>query len=750
MAKIKTKVRVIFIIILSYINIEKKKNRRKNRQNSQDYQNNDEEKKVNEIDQKEEPKKEINNNDFSNEIFHKLINESKKYKKDQNLFLKDKNPYDIVYYNQKSLNSSIDTDSSEDEGLSDYKISGYHPVHIGEILLNRYIILQKLGWGNYSTTWMALDTKHKNYVAIKIQKSAQQNINAAYDEVEILTEIEKHINDEDWIKSLNKYWENNPEKLKKGNIKDHTQILHLLNSFIYHGQNGKHFCLVFEIMGMSLADIIKKFNYKGIPLPYVRIITKQILIGLDYLHRFCGIIHTDLKPENIWICLTKSQIDEINETGKFDYNFHAKKEKIKDENNTSIEQNIIENKSSSKKKKKKKKKKIIKPKIKIYEHPKLNKKLKEIGFNEDDFINYNIKELLDRPKVLSGPKKIFHYFDLTKEDAKDFDSQLENEYELNIMDYSKSIKKYLSEKKKIINDYEYRIKYMIKDKIIHNINDEKKQLELITSLQKDLFQLFLDIDENIRIKICHFGNACYSNHHFSKEIQTRQYRAPEIILGINYNETVDIWSLACIVFEMITGDYLFEPRQKDKSFSKDDDHLAQFIELLDRIPKNFALSGTESKRFFTKDGKLGRINALHKCLLKDVLIKKYHFKKDEAIALNDFLLPMLEYCPEKRATAKQMLNHPWLKMESKLNYIMNDWEIEKINMIEETQKEKLSDDNINNDFSYNYIYSSEEELAQADQEDNDKYEESDGLLENNGTYVEGLDVSMDSFADYNQ
>ena len=191
---------------------------------------------------------------------------------------------------------------------------------------------------------MALDTKHKNYVAIKIQKSAQQNINAAYDEVEILTEIEKHINDEDWIKSLNKYWENNPEILKKGNIKDHTQILHLLNSFIYHGQNGKHFCLVFEIMGMSLADIIKKFNYKGIPLPYVRIITKQILIGLDYLHRFCGIIHTDLKPENIWICLTKNQIEEINETGKFDYNFHAQKEKINDENNTSIEQNIIENK----------------------------------------------------------------------------------------------------------------------------------------------------------------------------------------------------------------------------------------------------------------------------------------------------------------------------------------------------------------------------------------------------------------------
>ena len=201
---------------------------------------------------------------------------------------------------------------------------------------------------------------------------------------------------------------------------------------------------------------------------------------------------------------------------------------------------------------------------------------------------------------------------------------------------------------------------------------------------------------------------------------------------------------------MITGDYLFEPRQKDKNYSKDDDHLAQFIELLDRIPKNFALSGTESKRFFTKDGKLGRISALHKCLLKDVLVKKYHFKKNEAIALNDFLLPMLEYCPEKRASARQMLNHPWLKAECKSSYIMSDWEIEKMNMIEETQKEKSNDDNLNSEYSNNYIYSSEEELAQGDEEDNDIYNESDELMENYGKYTEELDVSMDSFADYNQ
>ena len=731
----------------------KKKNRRKNRQNN----DTEEEKKTNnEYEQNASPINNINlipktKDEF---FFSKLILEQKNKNKTQNSFFKDKNPYNIVYYNKRSVHSSIETDSSEDEGLSEYKISGYHPVHIGEILLNRYIILQKLGWGNYSTTWMALDTKYKNYVAIKIHKSAQQNINNAYDEVEILSEIEKHINDEKWIKSLNKYWEKEPDRLKKGNIKEHTQILHLLNSFIYHGQNGKHFCLVFEIMGMTLSDIIKKFNYKGIPLSYVKIITKQILIGLDYLHRFCGIIHTELKPENIWICLTKKQIDEINETGKYEQSIFTsnKKEKIKDiddTNNSFLAQCIIENKLISKKKKKKKKKKIFKPKIKIYEDINILKKFQDINLNENDFINYNINinQILERPKVLSVPKKIFHYF----EDSKDFDTQLESEYESNLIDYSKSIKKYLSEKKKISQDYEYRLKYILTSKILQTKFDEKKQIEYINSLQKDLFKLFLDIDENIHIKISNFSNACYLNHHFSREIQTRQYRAPEIILGINYNETVDIWSLGCIVFELITGDCLFEPRQKNNSFSKDDDHLAQFIELLGKIPKNFALSGTESKRFFTKDGKLCRINTLHKRLLKDALIKKYHMKKKEAEKLNDFLLPMFEFCPEKRATAKQMLTHPWLNIDENDsdNYTMTEWEVEKMNLIEEAQKEKLSEDDEND--NNNYIYNSEEESVLADEEDNDIYEENEELNEDENEIKLGdnLDVSMDSFADYN-
>lgn len=61
--------------------------------------------------------------------------------------------------------------------------------------------------------------------------------------------------------------------------------------------------MTFEVLGESLLSLMKRYNYKGIPQHIVKRIAKQVLQGLDYLHRECGIVHTDLKPENVlvWI-----------------------------------------------------------------------------------------------------------------------------------------------------------------------------------------------------------------------------------------------------------------------------------------------------------------------------------------------------------------------------------------------------------------------------------------------------------------
>lgn len=158
------------------------------------------------------------------------------------------------------------------------------------------------------------------------------------------------------------------------------------------------------------------------------------------------------------------------------------------------------------------------------------------------------------------------------------------------------------------------------------------------------------IDENVMVKICDMGNGCWTYHHFTPEIQTRQYRSPEVIIGSDYNTSADVWSFACTIFEMVTGDFLFEPR-KGNNYDKDDDHLAQMMELLGRMPKNMALSGKNSKKFFNSAGHLKRISGLNYWPLRKVLMEKYRIKEEEAVSLAEFLLPMLEWYPEKRATA---------------------------------------------------------------------------------------------------
>ena len=128
---------------------------------------------------------------------------------------------------------------------------------------------------------------------------------------------------------------------------------------------------------------------------------------------------------------------------------------------------------------------------------------------------------------------------------------------------------------------------------------------------------------------------------------------------------------------MVTGDFLFEPR-KGQNYDKDDDHLAQMMELLGRMPKNLALSGKHSRKFFDSRGNLRRIKGLSFWPVKKVLTDKYFIREEEAQAFADFLIPMLEWHHDRRATAADMLKHPWLDMEDNYEFKYTKAEFDKI------------------------------------------------------------------------
>jgi serine/threonine-protein kinase SRPK3 len=145
-------------------------------------------------------------------------------------------------------------------------------------------------------------------------------VEAAYDEVDILDQVAKNWQTEAWKKSIGEYYGTDKHLMsrvhKYGVISESSHCAQLLNSFIHHGPNGKHFIMVFEILGVNFLEIIKRYDYKGVPLPLVRRLARQCLIGLDYMHRMCQIIHTDFKPENVVICLRDAEIGEISKTGQ--------------------------------------------------------------------------------------------------------------------------------------------------------------------------------------------------------------------------------------------------------------------------------------------------------------------------------------------------------------------------------------------------------------------------------------------------
>ena len=59
------------------------------------------------------------------------------------------------------------------------------------------------------------------------------------------------------------------------------------------------------------------------------------------------------------------------------------------------------------------------------------------------------------------------------------------------------------------------------------------------------------------IKVIDFGSSCYEHERIYTYIQSRFYRAPEIILGIPYTMAIDMWSFGCIIAELYTGYPIF-------------------------------------------------------------------------------------------------------------------------------------------------------------------------------------------------
>ncbi|XP_017787800.1 PREDICTED: SRSF protein kinase 3 [Habropoda laboriosa] len=542
------------------------------------------------------------------------------------------------------------SEAEEQEDSSDYCKGGYHPVKIGDLFLNRYHVTRKLGWGHFSTVWLCWDLQDKRFVALKVVKSASHFTETALDEIKLL----KDVRDTD------------PSDPKR------NKTVQLLNDFKISGINGLHVCMVFEVLGDNLLKLIIKSNYRGIPRNNVKRIIRQVLEGLDYLHNKCKIIHTDIKPENVLVCVDEAYIrklaceaTELHSLGmKLPVSLISTAPKEFQEPTPNSK--MSKNKKKKLKKKAKRQNELLKKQMEqieeLEEQDKLANSTRANGELETNSPDQDINtesiedntESKDSPDISepSAPSLHINGVDSLAGGEK-VENQLPQQSEkmenTNICDVEKTCEGLLS------SDHEYT------DECSEGRNlepPESKQLKRASVAPLDPALVECDVE----VKIADLGNACWVHKKFTDDIQTRQYRSLEVLLGSGYDTSADIWSTACMAFELATGDYLFEPHSGNY-YCRDEDHLAHIIELLGEIPKHIALSGKNSKMYFNKKGELKRITGLKPWGLYEVLTEKYDWSPREAREFEEFLTPMLEFDPSMRATAAECLKHPWLQIK---------------------------------------------------------------------------------------
>ncbi|TDH65343.1 hypothetical protein CCR75_003595 [Bremia lactucae] len=708
---------------------------------------------------------------------------------------------------------------SEDEGESSYKPGGYHPVKIGEMFNSRFKVVEKLGWGHFSTVWKCIDRESGGFVAMKVQKSARHYMEAAKDEIELLECI---------VEASPKEYDS-MEALKT------IQVVRLVDSFEHTGPNGVHVCLVTEMMGDNLLTLIKYYNYRGVPVQLVQRLTKDMMEGLAFLHDKCQIIHTDLKPENV---LLSHRIPQLPKIRKNQWQAYRAMRLEKCQAVASIQETggiakvcAVDNDTISKEEKKRRKNRQKK------KRQRLKKQGGRAESNDSKLLNETInssilpstvacveslssslshltvstcgtnKELIDstfesnfalKPDTtdksirlntnqtwcqqvehlgneeekdwvhlpqefaarvmlllpegpVAGSKRKEREFTLSVDKTtservarSSFDKDnevVDTSFALRYLDHvdpdvmrsitdqvlelcsscsaTASVPKYRLWKLEFDARYTYAVFEYLENRIqglcfcnlatsssialpgfyfpnplVNESANEEANMQMennddaidvviqgmnLHSLVKDslpvkslshrldrwatrcmklvhceLFQIM-----NLNAKICDLGNACWTSKRFTDDIQTRQYRCPEVILHKGYDTSADIWSMACFIFELLTGDLLFDPKS-GRNFNRDEDHLAQMIELLGRMPKSLSDSPLGRREFFNRKGHLKHIRNLKFWSLQQVLVEKYHFVRQEAECLASFLEPMLRFDPSKRATARECLAHPWL------------------------------------------------------------------------------------------
>ncbi|KAG8846181.1 serine/threonine protein kinase, CMGC group [Serendipita sp. 405] len=625
----------------------------------------------------------------------------------------------------------------DEEAATEYQTGGYLRVSPGDSLgeCGRYTIKRKLGWGVFSTVWLAEDTVDNRYVAIKICRSDRDTRETADAEIHALLETLWHGHSQDNIVRM---------------------IDHFFAPAKQRSSRAEHACLVFEILGPNLLTFLEAHVKSvrdaeeernrmresgigdggvwngalpgpagGLPLPLVKEFAKQMLAGVAYLHDFCRTIHTDLKPENVAIIVpdidrvirrdlsittpasslietsqessrpkplhhdersynppmapipspSSAQIVQIYESQPIPtpiYRFVTPRGSLDDEDDSTLglgsAGNSISAITGSSGPPGSYRSGLVVPSVSNGSSLISSVELAQLSSSSSN--GSKQFEGQDTPTMLpNGPGTKIIPVPIGSTPSRDIltSSPSAASPSSPIMATLASFSKRLSSGFGSISLSAWPFARSPPGRGMMSALRPSLDLRTSDPISPEEFNAPTRVREpkpkvlpDLNIKIVDFGNAQPFSECYYGRIQTRQYRAPEVILGRrDWDRKVDVWSIACIIFELVTNDFLFDP--PEDSSNRDRDHIYRILEVVnpEHYDRLWVMGGRGSSKIFDPQGNPERV--LHYQSLQRLLEEKYRMETSEAKGLADFLKPMLEFEPSKRANASDFDNHPWLE-----------------------------------------------------------------------------------------
>lgn len=165
--------------------------------------------------------------------------------------------------------------------------------------------------------------------------------------------------------------------------------------------------------------------------------------------------------------------------------------------------------------------------------------------------------------------------------------------------------------------------------------------------------VLLKFENKSSIKVIDFGSACQEGNKVFEYIQSRFYRAPEIVIEAEYGNSIDVWSAGCIIYELLTGNPLFPANSEQELFK-------MYVEVMGMPPMDFILKGKRKHYYVEVSGKLRRHAepGIHPI---NLLLENFDPK------IVDLVDKCIKWAPDNRINAEEGLMHSWVRGGQKAN-----------------------------------------------------------------------------------